>query len=191
MMFASPARQQVEAARCQELGIAGHVAKPIRQAALFRALQEAWGLAAAVPVGPPAAAAEPGAAARPRRVLLAEDNPVSQKIVVAMLEKVGHAVVVANNGKEVLAALATPGGEAFDLILMDVQMPEMDGVTATQRIREEERAAGGHIPIVALTASAMKSDMELCLAAGMDDYLTKPLQRQDLLAAIARWPAGP
>ncbi len=115
------------------------------------------------------------------RILLAEDNDVNQRVAVTILEKQGHGVSVASNGMEVLAALQ---GVAFDLILMDIQMPEMDGLEATARIRGEERRSGGHIPIIALTANAMKGDRERCLAAGMDGYVPKPLRREALLAAI-------
>ncbi len=114
-------------------------------------------------------------------ILLAEDNPVNQKLVFEILEKRGHTVVSVNNGKE---ALETLKKERFDLILMDVQMPVMDGTETTSAIRTRESATGGHIPIVALTGHAMKGDRERCLAAGMDDYLSKPLQPKALIDAI-------
>jgi CheY-like chemotaxis protein len=115
------------------------------------------------------------------RLLLAEDNPVNQKVALRLLEKHGHRVVVAANGKEALAALEK---ESFDLILMDVQMPEMGGFEATRAIREKEKATGGHIPIVAMTAHAMKGDRERCLESGMDSYVTKPVQEAILLSAV-------
>ncbi|HEU0188931.1 MAG TPA: ATP-binding protein [Gallionella sp.] len=115
------------------------------------------------------------------RILLAEDNAVNQHLAVSLLEKEGHVVTVAANGMEVLAALRD---EAYDLILMDMQMPVMDGMETAARIREVEQRSGSHIPIIALTANAMKGDRERCLTAGMDDYVSKPLRKQDLLRAI-------
>jgi two-component system, sensor histidine kinase and response regulator len=110
-------------------------------------------------------------------VLLAEDNLVNQRLAVRLLEKRGHRVVVAANGLEALQALEK---ESFDLVLMDVQMPEMDGLEATAILREKEKGTGVHQAVVALTAHAMKGDREKCLAAGMDGYLTKPIRPQEL-----------
>lgn len=115
------------------------------------------------------------------RILLAEDNPVNQKLAVRLLEKAGHAVTIANNGREAVETWREGG---FDVILMDISMPEMDGLEATRQIRSEEAEGGGHIPILALTAHAMKGDRERCLEAGMDAYLTKPVKRQALLALL-------
>jgi signal transduction histidine kinase/CheY-like chemotaxis protein len=139
--------------------------------------------------------AEQGAAVRssgpPVRVLLAEDNPVNQRLACNLLEKQGHTVVVAHNGRE---ALALARAERFDVVLMDVQMPEMDGLAVTRAIREIESASGAHLPIIGLTANAMKGDRERCLAAGMDGYVSKPIQRAVLFAAmdeaIARLPVS-
>ncbi|HUJ21977.1 MAG TPA: response regulator, partial [Bryobacteraceae bacterium] len=114
-------------------------------------------------------------------ILLAEDNVVNQKLAVRLLEKQGHSVVVAGNGREVLSALYE---RSFDLVLMDIQMPEMDGFEATQAIRETERETGTHLPIIAMTAHAMKGDEERCLEAGMDSYVSKPITPRDLFAAI-------
>jgi CheY-like chemotaxis protein len=117
------------------------------------------------------------------RILLAEDNAVNQTLAVRMLEKRGHQVAVVGTGKAALAALAQ---HSFDLILMDVQMPELDGFEATAAIRARERESGGHLPIIAMTAHAMKGDQERCLAAGMDGYVAKPMKAADLYAAIDR-----
>ena len=117
----------------------------------------------------------------PRRILLAEDNVVNQRVAVRILEGAGHSVTVTPNGKEAVAAWRT---SPFDLIFMDIQMPEMDGVEATTEIRRHEK--GSHIPIVALTAHAMPGDQERCLAAGMDDYLAKPINKTDLLRIVAQ-----
>jgi signal transduction histidine kinase/ActR/RegA family two-component response regulator len=119
----------------------------------------------------------------PLRVLVAEDNRINQVVIVRMLEKAGHRVDVAGNGGEALAALARAG---YDLVLMDCQMPEMDGFEATRAIRSAERETGAHVTIVALTANAMEGDRERCLAAGMDDYLSKPITPHALAAALAR-----
>jgi two-component system, sensor histidine kinase and response regulator len=110
-------------------------------------------------------------------VLLAEDNLVNQRLVVRLLEKSGHRVVVAGTGLEALQALEKG---SFDLVLMDVQMPEMDGLEATAVIREKEKSSGLHQPVVALTAHAMKGDREKCMAGGMDGYLSKPIRPQEL-----------
>jgi CheY-like chemotaxis protein len=116
------------------------------------------------------------------RVLLAEDNVVNQRLALRMLEKRGHSVLVANDGREALAILQR---EPVDIVLMDVQMPDMDGFQATAAIRDGEKTSGGHLPIVALTAHALKGDKERCLANGMDAYLSKPIRAQDLDRALA------
>jgi len=122
-------------------------------------------------------------------VLVAEDNAVNQQVAMGFLDRAGHAAVVVGNGREVLATLAH---HDFDLILMDLQMPELDGFETTAAIREDERSTGAHIPIVALTAHVVKGDAERCLAAGMDGYVPKPLRGTELFAAIesALNPAG-
>ncbi len=118
---------------------------------------------------------------RPLRILLAEDNKVNQKLAAVLLQKEGHTVILAEDGKQAVAAFEAG---TFDLILMDVQMPEMDGLEATAVIRQQESARGSHIPIIALTAHAMKGDAELCLASGMDSYLAKPLRFAELFETI-------
>ena len=125
----------------------------------------------------------PAADHRHFKVLLAEDNLVNQKVAVRFLEKRGHTVVLAESGNKALDAWRK---QAFDIILMDVQMPEMDGFEATARIREQEKSTSQHIPIIALTAHAMVGNRERCLAAGMDDYVSKPINATDLFAAIDR-----
>jgi signal transduction histidine kinase/ligand-binding sensor domain-containing protein/ActR/RegA family two-component response regulator/HPt (histidine-containing phosphotransfer) domain-containing protein len=136
-----------------------------------------------VPPPMPLAPPDPGASPiRPLHILLAEDNPVNQRLNVLVLERQGHAVTVAGDGKEALAALAR---QRFDLVLMDVHMPEMDGLEATRAIRREEQQTGRHVPVIALTASAMKGDRERCLEAGMDSYLSKPIKAQELRQAVA------
>jgi CheY-like chemotaxis protein len=119
----------------------------------------------------------------PLRILLAEDNAVNQRLVVRMLEKRGHQVQMVGTGQQVLAALAQ---QPFDVVLMDVQMPEMDGLEATAIIRAQEQATGAHLPIIALTAHAMKGDQAKCLAVGMDAYVSKPMKADELYATIDR-----
>jgi CheY-like chemotaxis protein len=118
---------------------------------------------------------------RSLRILLAEDNPVNQKLAVRLLEKEGHTVVVADNGRLALEALE---GGNVDLVIMDVQMPEMDGYEAAASIRKAEETTLKHVPILAMTAHAMKGDEEKCLAAGMDGYVSKPIRPDDLRQAI-------
>ncbi len=120
---------------------------------------------------------------RPLRILLAEDSPPNQRLAVGVLTKWGHEITVVNNGREALATLEN-NSDQFDLVLMDVQMPEMDGFQATSLIREREARSGTHLPIIAMTAHAMKGDREECLAAGMDGYVAKPIRRRELQQVI-------
>jgi CheY-like chemotaxis protein len=124
----------------------------------------------------------------PLRILLVEDSVFNQKMALGLLQKYGHTVVVANNGREAVAWM-DPGD--FDVILMDVEMPEMDGLEATAVIREREKENGRHVPIVAMTAHAMKGDRERCLAAGMDDYVSKPIRAQQLFDTLASLLSAP
>jgi two-component system, sensor histidine kinase and response regulator len=184
LMMISSAGRREDARRCRELGVSAYMAKPIRRAELMDSILQALSLteshiAQTQPTTPPA----PTRCARRLRILLAEDNLVNQKLAVRLLEKRGHAVVVAGNGHEALAALEQ---QSFDVVLMDVQMPEMDGLEATAAIRARERIAGGHVRIVAMTAGAMKGDRERCLEAGMDNYVSKPLRPTDLFDIVER-----
>ena len=115
------------------------------------------------------------------QILLVEDNPINQKLAVRLLEKHGHEVILARNGHEALKQLENEG---FDLVLMDVQMPEMDGLQATRAVRQKEKTTGAHLPIVAMTAYAMQADQERCLAAGMDAYISKPINVKELFSVI-------
>ncbi len=172
-----------DAGRCQRLGLAGYLIKPIKPMELRAALLSARGQSRTV--GPvvkrPPCPSPAGGASRRLRVLLAEDNAVNQRVAMQMLANQGHTVVVAADGREAVAAVDRG---PFDLVLMDVQMPELDGLEATAAIRRAERTTGRHVPIVALTAHAMKGDRERCLAAGMDGYLAKPIQAGALLQII-------
>ena len=182
VMMLTSSDQPGDVARCRQMGIAAYLVKPIRRTELLEALRVAVGKARA---DAPPTARQRQPAAKPHlkgRILVAEDNPVNQKVVVRMLEGAGHTISVAGDGTEVLAAVQ---GERFDAILMDVQMPTMNGFEATARIREREREWGSaRVPIIAMTAHAMKGDREKCLEAGMDDYVSKPLHRGNLLALI-------
>jgi signal transduction histidine kinase/ActR/RegA family two-component response regulator len=135
-------------------------------------------------------AREPVRQSRPLRILLVEDNAVNQMVIVRMLEKQGHGVEVAADG---VAALERLERDGIEMVLMDVQMPRMDGLEATAVLRAREAAGGRRLPVIALTAHAMMGDADLCLAAGMDDYVSKPVDAESLLATVARWahqPAG-
>jgi PAS domain S-box-containing protein len=181
MMLSSGARPG-DRARCFELGISAYLTKPVKQSDLMDTIVGVFASRAAGRKDRPRTSApRPPKGERRLRVLVAEDNAVNQQVAVGMLERAGHVARVAANGREALALLER---EEFDVVLMDVQMPELDGLETTTAIRERERATGGHLPIVALTAHAMKGDAERCLEAGMDAYLAKPLQPRALVAAI-------
>ncbi|NTU78205.1 MAG: PAS domain S-box protein [Chloroflexales bacterium] len=176
-------------AAASKLGASAFVGRPIRQSQLFDSLasmlcpETSQHTAAAPAYG----AAQPDNAQRAAgRILVVEDNQVNQKVVTLMLTKLGYSVDVAGNGVEALAALARIG---YRLVLMDCHMPEMDGFAATAAIREREGAAR-HTPIIALTANALAGEREHCLAAGMDDYLAKPVQKHELAATLTRWLNG-
>ena len=177
-----------------EAGFSAYVSKPIKQSDLLDAIVAVFAPHAgeAQPAAPPQAP-PPRARTRPLRLLLAEDNATNQKVVVTLFENRGDTVVVASNGRE---AVQRSAEQSFDVILMDVQMPEMSGLEATTAIRQREQSSGGHVPIVAMTAHAMTGDREQCLAAGMDAYVSKPLRLDELLAVVdglsaAVSPAGP
>jgi two-component system sensor histidine kinase/response regulator len=185
VMMLSSAGQPGSMARRRQLGITSHLTKPVRQADLWKAMLAALGEKDST-LGPDS----PSQGTRDKRqrtrdklhILLAEDNPFNQKLALGLLGKEGHSLVVVGNGAEAVAAV---GREAFDLVLMDVQMPEMDGLQATRLIREREAGGGRRLPILAMTAYAMKGDRERCLGAGMDGYVTKPIRARELFEAIA------
>jgi PAS domain S-box-containing protein len=184
VMMLSSAMPAGSAARCAGLGIAGLLTKPVTQSELLDAIL--------IAIGPTAEGwnsrdiSNGFVGTDPRRsglrILVAEDNLVNLAVATGILEKQGHVLVHAANGREAVEAFSDG---SFDLILMDVQMPEMDGLEATRRIRELEEGTASHMSIVAMTAHAMAGDRERCLAAGMDDYVSKPLRKDDLLRAVA------
>jgi CheY-like chemotaxis protein len=168
------------AARCRELGIGTYLFKPLKSADLVNAMRMVLGASGAKPPIPSELAGLQENRG-PLRILLAEDNRVNQVLALRILEKAGYSVTLADTGKAVLDAL---DDHTFDIVLMDVQMPEMDGLEATVAIRRRETGTGSRVPIIAMTAHAMVGDKERCLEAGMDAYLTKPLQMRDLFAVI-------
>ena len=182
ILMLTSAGQPGEGARCRDLGIAAYLLKPVLKDDLLAALLAALGKHAEAP-GPASLVTRHSLREAPRRlqVLVAEDNPVNEAVIVRVLEKMGHAPTMAHNGREALS-LAT--NSKFDLVFMDVQMPEMDGLAATRAIRESEKRSGAHLPIFAMTAHAMKGDREQCLAAGMDGYITKPVRFSDIQQAL-------
>jgi signal transduction histidine kinase/CheY-like chemotaxis protein len=187
IMMLTSAGHRGDAARCQELGVAAYLLKPIRPSELREAIARAIGphrQEGAVPLITRFSLHDGSDPAESLRVLVVEDNAVNQRLAVRLLEKRSHRVVVARNGLEALQALEKA---TFDLVLMDVQMPEMDGIAATHAIRQKEQVTGMHVPIVALTANAMKGDREAYLAAGMDDYLTKPIRFSELDEILERY----
>jgi PAS domain S-box-containing protein len=192
VMMLSGATQSAEIARCQESGVAAYLTKPVLAQELLNALLRASGTVQ----GQTAEATGPEISPQPKatrnlRILLVEDNEVNSNLVTRLLGKQGHTVVVAGNGREALAAVQNGPGGVFDLILMDVQMPDMDGFETTAAIRARELLTGGRVPIIAVTAYAMKGDRERCLAAGMDGYMSKPIRVQELLDLLREHEALP
>ena len=179
IMMLTSGSQRGDAARCEQLGIAAYLLKPIRQSELRQAIARVLGAKEQTGAIPMITSYSPEDRdpAKSLRILLAEDNPVNQKLATKLLEKRGHRVVVVSNGRE---ALSTLERDPYDLVLMDVQMPEMDGLEATRAIRGNEMGTGSHQTVVAMTALVMKGDRERCLAAGMDGYLAKPIRPQEL-----------
>lgn len=187
IMMLTSAGHRGDANHCKQLGVAGYLLKPVRQSELREAITMALGAkdhegtnqlitryCLRDSLDPPLSL----------RVLLAEDNEVNQRLALRLLEKRGHRVTVTNNGFQ---AVQTLEKQPFDLILMDMQMPEMDGLEATAAIREKEIISGLHTPIIALTAHAMKGDKERCVAGGMDGYLAKPIRPQELDELLAKY----
>jgi len=182
LMMLSSAGQRGDASRCRDLGVAAYLTKPVRQGELLDGILIALGTRSENTMSPELVTRHTLRETRNRlRILLVEDNAVNQLFALRLLEKHGHTVSVAANGRKALEEFEK---ETYDVILMDVQMPEMNGWEATRAIREKEMSTGRHIPIVAMTAHAMKGDEERCLTAGMDAYLTKPIRTKELIAVL-------
>jgi signal transduction histidine kinase/DNA-binding response OmpR family regulator/HPt (histidine-containing phosphotransfer) domain-containing protein len=185
IMMLSSADHRGDTVRCREMGVAAYLSKPIRQSVLWDAIVMAIGTTNRKELRPQLSAMHtlaPGACRL--KILLAEDNAVNQMLALRLLEKRGHLVTVVRNGREAVEAIER---ERFDVVLMDVQMPEIDGFEATALIRRREKSGDGHsrhIPIIAMTAHALKGDRDRCLDAGMDDYVSKPLQFERLFEAV-------
>jgi CheY-like chemotaxis protein len=180
IMMLTSAGHRGDAERCRQLGVAAYLLKPIRQSELREAIAQVLGArerTGAIPLVTRYSLQDARDPTAVLRILVAEDNLVNQRLVVRLLEKRGHRVVLAATGQEAVEAL---NKGTFDLVLMDVQMPEMDGLDATQIIREKEKKTGKHQPIIALTAHAMSGDRDRCIAAGTDGYLTKPIRTEEL-----------
>ena len=187
IMMLTSAGHRGDAARCNELGVAAYLLKPIRQSELREAIARALGAGqqrGAIPLITRYSLQDARDPTATLRVLLAEDNAVNQRLATRLLEKRGHRVTVTANGLEALDALEKG---TYDLVLMDLQMPEMDGLQATAALRAREKHSGTHVPVVALTAHAMQGDRERCLAAGMDGYLSKPIRPQELDDLLASY----
>jgi two-component system sensor histidine kinase/response regulator len=174
----------IDAAFASDLGVTASLTKPVRQSTLKQALLSALGVRVALAPAPPA---PPAAGGRPLRLLLAEDNHVNQQLFTTVLRKHGHTVTLVDNGRAAVDAVAA---SSFDAVLMDLQMPVMGGLEATGLIRAAEAGTARHVPIVALTAHALKGDRERCLAAGMDGYLSKPVHGDDLVALLQALTGG-
>jgi two-component system sensor histidine kinase/response regulator len=181
VILLTSAGRSEDVARAKAVGVAAALCKPVKQSELWDAIISVLHVPGRQKARPSAARTRARAARQPLRVLLAEDNPVNQEVAVQMLERRGHSVTVAENGRQALTAIER---HKFDLVLMDVQMPEMGGLEATQLIREKEKSTRRHLPIVAMTAHAMQGDRERCIAAGMDGYLAKPIDPKSFLQTV-------
>jgi len=184
VILLTSAGRSEDVARAKTVGVAAALSKPVKQSELWDAIVTALnvpGQQKARGSSSSAARTRARAARQPLRVLLAEDNPVNQEVALRLLERRGHSVIVAENGRQALTAIER---HKFDLVLMDVQMPEMGGLEATQVIREKEKSTGEHLPILAMTAHAMQGDRERCIAAGMDGYLAKPIDPKSFLQTV-------
>ncbi|HEY6129392.1 MAG TPA: response regulator [Candidatus Acidoferrum sp.] len=181
IVMLTSAGSPADARLCRELGLAAYLTKPVGQSELLDVISSALRGGKSVHHKSPEAARTLPRARRSLQVLLAEDNVVNQKLAVLLLQRRGHSVTVVGDGKQALAALEA---RHFDVCLMDIQMPEMNGLEATAAIRAQERGTGRHLTIIAMTAHAIKGDREVCLNAGMDGYLSKPVRAEDLFQQI-------
>ncbi len=180
IMMLNAKEQFAEADRCRQLGVSAYLVKPVRRSELRSTIRRLLGESERRPVAE--SPAEPSKlAGHSLRILVAEDNPVNQRLALRLLEKEGQTVSVANDGRE---AIRMHAREKFDVILMDIQMPELDGFDTTREIRQAEAATGRHVRIIAMTAYAMEGDQQRCLEAGMDGYIAKPVRKAELITTI-------
>jgi PAS domain S-box-containing protein len=170
-----------DAGRAKAVGAVAALTKPVKQSELWDAIANALHVRTRRPAGASAATQRRRTAQQKLRILVAEDNPVNQDLAMHLLQRRGHSVILAENGRQAISAVER---HKFDLVLMDVQMPEMGGLEATQAIREKEKTTGAHLPIIAMTAHAMQGDRQKCLDAGMDGYLSKPLDPKTFLRTV-------
>jgi CheY-like chemotaxis protein len=189
IMMLTSGEQKGDAARCRELGVAAFLVKPVRRAELRAAILKVLATGSERKTGDLSARSVPPPVITSHRsgpklrILLAEDNEINRRVALGILEKEGHQVVAVENGRKALEALRS---QTFDVVLMDVQMPDMDGLEATRAIRQSELHTSVHIPIIALTAHAMSGDRERCLEAGTDDYISKPINVRALLNLLEK-----
>jgi two-component system sensor histidine kinase/response regulator len=180
--------ERADAARCQKLGVAAYLSKPFDRLELREVLLQ---VLAGDPSSPGTNTVVTRQTLQEQRqslsFLVAEDNVVNRRLIARLLEKRGHRVVLAHDGQEALEALEK---QHFDIVLMDGQMPEMDGFEATKQIREKEKKSGAHLPIIALTALAMQGDQDRCVASGMDGYVSKPIKLEELFSVIEKVVSG-
>ena len=181
IMMLTSSGQRGDVALCHELGVAAYLTKPVGEAEFLEATLRSLGRMPAVAMCQVMTRHSLSEARRILSVLVVDDNPVNQHVAVRLVEKQGHSVVAVGSGR---AALEILENKTFDVVLMDVQMPDMDGFEATTLIRQKERQTEGHIPIIAMTAYAMQGDREHCIASGMDAYVSKPINIKELFAAI-------
>jgi CheY-like chemotaxis protein len=183
-MMLTSAGQRGDAARCRELGISAYLVKPIRQSELLEAILLVLGQPFLRKDHPDLVTRHTIREARRKlRILVAEDNAINRELVTRLIQKHGHTGMAVTTGREAVDLLDKDAANC-DIVLMDVEMPDMDGFQATAIIREKEKISGKHIPIIAMTAYAMKGDRERCLAAGMDGYVPKPIRHQELFETI-------
>ena len=175
--------QRGEAERCRELGVSACLTKPVSERELLETVNQMLRLPWRAQTAPDTGARKVSTRVSGLHLLVVEDNPVNGLVAKRLLEKQNHTVRTASNGQEALDMIEN---EKFDCVLMDLQMPVLDGFEATTAIRNKERASGDHLPIIALTAHAIAGDLERCLNAGMDGYLTKPIDTEEVFATVER-----
>ncbi len=187
VVLLTSAGQAGDAERCRRIGVDAYLTKPVKHSDLLDTLVTLVGVSTRRRLPRSTARSTTASPGRALRILVAEDNPVNRKLVTTLLQKRGHSVRAVENGREAVSAVRTARAPGFDVVVMDLQMPEMSGLEATRDIRARESPSAGRLPIVALTAHAMQSDRERCVEAGMDGYLSKPIDVDELIATVERF----